>query len=124
YPELRRAHRPALLKTLPAEHRAPLRGPEGNGRFLPALRAVRLRFRAHRGSMRATAFGALRLARFTSLRFVLEAFVGEKHLFAAGEDELRPTLGTLQYFVVVFHEPLSPGPRRAGADFVPEPRIA
>jgi hypothetical protein len=56
------------------------------------------------------ALGSLRFAGFTSFGFVLEAFVGEKHLFAAGEHELRTALRTLQHLVVVFHEPLSPGP--------------
>jgi len=58
----------------------------------------------------ATALGTLRFAGFAALRFVFESFVGEKHLFAGGKYELRATLRTFQYSIVVFHEPLSPGP--------------
>jgi hypothetical protein len=104
---LGRAHGATLLKALPAEHRAALRWPEGNGCFLAALRAVGFRFRPHRTAAPA-AFGSFRLAGFAALRFVLEAFVGEKHLFAGSKYELRTTLGTLQDFIVIFHEPLSP----------------
>src|SRR6266568_867895 len=39
---LRRAHGPPLLEAFPAKNRAPLRGTEGNGGFLPALRAIGL----------------------------------------------------------------------------------
>src|SRR6266851_727579 len=46
---LRSAHRPALLEAFPAKHRPPLCGTEGDCGFLPALRAIGLRFRAHRG---------------------------------------------------------------------------
>src|ERR1700675_4483673 len=71
------------------------------------------------------ALGPLRLASFAALRFVLEALVGEKHLFAAGEHKLRTALRTLQHLVVVFHEPLSPGPmpgRRLGGLCTREPK--
>jgi hypothetical protein len=105
--KLGRAHGPPLLKALAAIHRAPLRRPEWNGCFLSALRAVRFRFRPHRTAAPA-AFGSLRLAGFATLWFVLEAFVGEKHLFAGGKYELRTTLGTLEDLIVIFHEPLSP----------------
>jgi len=105
--KLGRAHGPPLLKALAAIHRAPLRRPEWNGRFLSALRAVCFRFRPHRTAAPAT-FGSLRLAGFATLRFVLKAFVGEKHLFAGGKYELRTTLGTLEDLIVIFHEPLSP----------------
>jgi hypothetical protein len=117
---LRRAHGSALLKAFPAKHRPPLRGTEGNRGFLPALRAVGPGFRARRTGVTTTtaaALGPLCFAGFTSLGFVFETLVGEKHLFAGGEHELRPTLRTLQHLVVVFHEPLSPGPvvgRRLG----------
>jgi hypothetical protein len=56
------------------------------------------------------ALGPLGLARLAALRFVLEAFVGEKHLFAGGKNEFSAAFRTLQYSIVVFHEPLSPGP--------------
>jgi hypothetical protein len=105
--KLRRAHRAPLLEALPAEHWAPLRRPEGNGRFLAALRAVRFRFRPHRTASPA-AFGSFRLAGFAPFRFVFETLVGEKHLFAGSKYELCATLGTLQDLIVIFHEPLSP----------------
>jgi len=105
--DLRRAYGAPLLKALSAKHRASLCRPERNGRFLSTLRAVRFRFRPHRTAAPA-AFGSLRLAGFATLRFVLEAFVGEKHLFARGKYELSTTLGTLQHLIVIFHEPLSP----------------
>jgi len=105
--KLGRAHGAPLLEALAAIHRAPLRRPEWNSRFLSALRAVRFRFRPHRTAAPAT-FGSLRLAGFATLRFVLKAFVGEKHLFAGGKYELSTTLGTLEDLIVIFHEPLSP----------------
>jgi hypothetical protein len=104
--KLGRTHGAPLLEALPAKYRAPLRRPERNGCFLAALRAVRFRFRSHRAA--PAAFGSLRLAGFATLRFVLEAFVGEKHLFAGGEYKLSTTFGTLQHPIVIFHEPLSP----------------
>ena len=114
----RRSHGPALLEAFPAKHRPPLRWPERNGGFLSALRAVRLCFRPHRrGVPPGSAFRALGLARFTTLRFVLKALVGEKHLLAGREHKLRTTFCTLQDLIVIFHEPLSPGPvpgRRLG----------
>jgi hypothetical protein len=60
------------------------------------------------------AFGSLCFAGFTSFGLVLEALVGEKHLFAAGEHEFRTAFRTLQHLVVVFHEPLSPWSRLGG----------
>jgi hypothetical protein len=105
--ELGRAHGPPLLEALAAIHRATLRRPKWNGRFLSALRAVRFRFRPHRTAAPAT-FGSFRLAGFATLWFVLEALVGEKHLFAGGKHELSTTLGTLEDLIVIFHEPLSP----------------
>jgi hypothetical protein len=58
----------------------------------------------------ASALGPFRFASLAALGFVLEAFVGKKHLFAGGKNEFSATLRTLQYSIVVFHEPLSPGP--------------
>jgi len=104
--KLGRSHGAPLLEALPAKHRAPLRRPERNGSFLAALRAIRFRLRPHRTA--APAFGSLRLAGFATLRFVLETFVGEKHLFAGSKYEFSTTLGTLQHLIVIFHEPLSP----------------
>jgi hypothetical protein len=72
------------------------------------------------------ALGPFRFAGFAALGFVFESLVGEKHLFAGRKNEFSTTLRTLQYSIVIFHEPLSPGPVSAGewADFVPESRDA
>src|SRR3981189_174312 len=73
---LRRAHRPALLEAFPAKHRPPLCGTDGSCGFLPALRAVCLRFRAHRRGVSSPSPSTLRpfsLATFAALRFVFEA---------------------------------------------------
>jgi hypothetical protein len=43
------------------------------------------------------------LASLASLGFVLETFVGEKHLLAGSKDEFSPTFRALQNLVVVFH---------------------
>src|SRR5260370_14068969 len=117
-PALRAAHRPALLEAFPAKHRPPLCGTEGNRGFLPALRAVCLRFRAHRGSVApatTTALGPFSLASFATLGFVFEAFVGEKRLVAGRTNELSTTFRTLHYSIVIFHEPLSPPPLPASS---------
>ena len=68
------------------------------------------------------ALGPFGFARLAALGFVFEALVGEKHLFAGGENEFSPALRTLQHLVVVFHEPLSPGPvaGEGMGDFVPD----
>jgi hypothetical protein len=85
-----------------------LRWPEGNRRFLAALRAGRLCFRPHLPAVTSATFGTLRLAAFTSFRFVLEAFVREKHLFAGRKYKLGAALRTLQDLVMEFHLPLPP----------------
>jgi hypothetical protein len=105
--ELGGAHGAALLETFAAEDRAALGGPERNGGFLAALRARGFGFRADRRSACASsnALGALGFAGFAALGLVLEAFIGEEHLFAGGENELGATLRTLQDLIVVFHEP-------------------
>jgi hypothetical protein len=111
---LRRAQGPSLLKALSAKNRASLSRPEGNRGFFPALRTAGFCFRPHWGSVGAAsaAFRAFGFAAFAAFWLVFKSFVGEKHLFAGGKNELRITIGTLQYPVVVFHEPLSPGPLR------------
>ena len=122
-----RSHGPSLLEALPAKHRASLRWPEGHRRFLPALRTIRLGLRTHLRTAPATAsstLGTLRFATLTSLRFVLESFIGEKHLFAGRKYKLRAALRTLQYSVVEFHEPFSPraaSGKRLGALRISEP---
>jgi hypothetical protein len=66
--------------------------------------------------------GPFRFAGFAALGFVFESLVGEKHLFAGRKNEFSTTLRTLQYSIVIFHEPLSPGPVPAGAwaELVPD----
>ena len=111
---LRCAERPPLLETLPAKYRASLCRPEGNRRFLSALRAGRFCFRPHLPAVAAAtaaaaaAFGSLCFAAFTSLRFVLETFVREKHLFAGRKYKLGTALRTLQNPVMKFHLWLPP----------------
>jgi hypothetical protein len=105
--ELGGAHGSPLLEALPAKNRAPLRRPERNRSFLAALGTVGSRLGAHLAPA-STPFSALCFTAFTSLGFVLKSFVGEKHLFAGRENELRTTFGTLQDLIVIFHEPLSP----------------
>src|SRR5437016_13347511 len=89
-----RSHSPALLEAFAAEDRPPLRWPEGNRRFFPALRAVRLRFRAHRRgvsspSSSSAALGPLCFAVLAALRFVFEALIGKKHLLEIGRASCR-----------------------------------
>ena len=108
---LRRAHCPALLEALSAKDRPSLRWPEGDSGLLPALGATGFRLRACRRGVTAAALSPLGLASLASLRFVFEAFVGEKHLFAGGKHELCTALCTLQHLIVVFHESLSPWSR-------------
>jgi len=107
-----RAHGPALLEALTAEHGTPLGRPEGNGGFLAALRTVRFGFGTHLRIAAAapTALGALCFAALAPFRFVLKSLVSEKHLLAGREYKLRVTFRTLQDPVVIFHEPLSPRP--------------
>jgi len=79
------------------------------------LRAGGLGFRSHLGgsASASSAFGTLRLACLASLGFVLEAFVGEEHLFASRKNELGTALRALQDLIVVFHEPFPLDPFRA-----------
>jgi hypothetical protein len=46
---------------------------------------------------------ALGLAILTPLGLIFEALVGEEHLLAGGENELRTAVRTLQDLIVVFH---------------------
>jgi hypothetical protein len=98
-----------LLKTFTAKNGPALRGAEGNGGLLAALRAAGLGFRAHgRSSTTAATLGTLGFAAFAAFRFVLKAFVGEKHLFAASKYKLGATFRTLQDPIVVFHSRYPP----------------
>jgi len=87
------------LEARPAQHRPALRGLEGNGRRLAALRAVRPGFRAHP----RVPVGALRLALFAVLGVVPELFVVEEHLLARGEHKLGAAIDALQNSVRKFH---------------------
>ena len=51
----------------------------------------------------ARALGTLGLAVLTPLGLVFEALIGEKHLFAGGENKLLIAIRTLQDLIVVFH---------------------
>jgi hypothetical protein len=104
-------HRPALLEAFPAKYRTPLCRPERHSGLLTALRTIGFCFRAHLQAACSTGTGTLGascFAPFTSLRFVLETFIGEKHLLAGGKYKLGAALRTLQDPIVIFHEALSP----------------
>ncbi|MGB2623678.1 MAG: hypothetical protein WA857_19660 [Candidatus Acidiferrum sp.] len=60
----------------------------------------------------AAAFRSFGFAALTPFWFVLETFVGEKHLFAGSKNKLSAAFRTLQDTIVVFHEPFSRCPRR------------
>jgi hypothetical protein len=93
------------LKTFAAVHGTTLSGLERNRCFFTALRADGFGFDALNavGSRTGAARRAIGLARFAPLGLVLETLVGEEHLLAGGENELRPAFGTLQDLIVVFH---------------------
>ena len=116
--ESSRAERSALLEAFAAKNRTPLRGTEGDSRFLSALGARGLRFRAHLGgaTAAATTFGALGFAALAPFRLVLESLVGEKHLFAGSKYKFSAAFRTLQDPIVVFHEPLSRCPKSETGD--------
>ena len=98
FPKLRRcAHGPPLLETFAAEHGPALRRAERNCRFLPALRAGRFGFRPLEAiSPWTRALRAFGFAVLAPLGLVLEALIGEKHLFAGGEDKLLTAFRALQ----------------------------
>src|SRR5712672_148141 len=98
----RTTHGPPLLEAFTAEHGTPLRRAERNSCFLPTLRAGRFGFRPLEVPL-ARDLGAFGLAVLTPLGLVLEALVGEKHLFAGGENKLLTAFRTLQDLIVVFH---------------------
>jgi hypothetical protein len=64
----------------------------------------------------ARALRALGFAFLAPLGLVFEALVGEKHLFAGGEDELLTAFRALQDLIVIFHTLLR------GSTLVGEPR--
>jgi len=100
------AHGPPLLETFAAEHGPTLRRAERNCGFLSALRAGRFGFRPLEAISTWAWTRALRAFGFAILApfgLVLEALVGEKHLFAGGEDKLLTAFRTLQDLIVIFH---------------------
>ncbi len=109
YPSSRRSHRSSRLEALPAKHGPPLRWPKRNRSLFSALRARCLRFCSHRGCIStaaapASTLRAFGLAALAALRFVLESFIGEKHLFASCKYKLGTAFRTLQHPLVEFHE--------------------
>jgi hypothetical protein len=103
----RLAHAPPLLKTFAAEHGPSLRRAERNGSFLPALRAGGFGFRpleaGYAWAGRTWDLRPLGFAVLAPLGLVFEALVGEKHLFAGGEDKLLTAFRALQDLIVIFH---------------------
>jgi len=97
------------LKALPAEDRASLRRSKWHSRLLAAARARGLRFHlgitvvlsGHRG--RTEDRDPLALACLAALWLVLELFVVEEQLLPSREDEVGPTVNTLQHLVLKFH---------------------
>src|SRR5258708_16541830 len=98
----RTTHGPPLLEAFTAEHGTPLRRAERNCCFLPALRAGRFGLRPLEVPL-ARALRAFGFAVLAPLRLAFEALVGEKHLFAGGENKLLTAFRTLQDLIVVFH---------------------
>jgi hypothetical protein len=71
------------------------------------LRARGFRLCSHLGGVSAapaTTLGALGFAAFATLRFVLESFISEEHLFAGCKYKLGTAFRTLQNPIVEFHE--------------------
>jgi hypothetical protein len=103
----RESHGSPLLKAFAAIHGTSLSGFEGDRSLLPALRADCFGFYSLNDA-RTIPVGrpSYRLAGLATFRFVLEALIGKKHLFAGCENELSSTIRTLQDPVVIFHTPL------------------
>jgi hypothetical protein len=108
---LRCAHGAPLLEAFTAENRTPLRWPERDSGFLPALRAAGLGLCADGRGTSSNGFGTFGLTSFAALRLVLEALVGEKHLFAGSKHEFGCAFRALQNLVMVFHGSVPLDPR-------------
>ena len=108
--DLRRAHGSPLLKTFAAKDGAALRRAKRDSGFLATLRTAGFGFSAHRAAIGAAArgFRALGLASLAALGLVLEALIGEKHLFAGCKYKLGATLRAFQDLVMVFHGSVPP----------------
>ncbi|HTH00707.1 MAG TPA: hypothetical protein VL882_10600 [Vicinamibacterales bacterium] len=100
-----RARKLPRLETFAAKYRTSLGGTERYGRFFSASRTVGGRFHAFpsdRGTRRRAgcSFG---LARFASLRLVLEILVGEEELFTSSPNELGAAIYTIERLVLELH---------------------
>jgi hypothetical protein len=116
-----RTHGPPLLETLAAEHGPSLRRTKRNRGFLSALRAGCFGFRPLEiiGTW-TRALRALGFAILAPLGLILEALVGEEHLFAGGEDKLSTAFRALQNPVLVLHRLLRDPTLVAGPKASPE----
>ena len=100
-----RARKLPRLETFAAKYRTSLGGTERYGRFFSASRTVGGRFHAFpsdRGTRRRAgcSFG---LARFASLRLVLEILVGEEELFTSSPNELGAAIYASERLVLELH---------------------
>jgi len=96
-----------LQKALSTIHGPALRQLEGNRRLFTALGANCGRHHtlvAH-ANRRLVPLG---FASFATFRFILETFVSVKELLTSGEDELRPTVHTLEDSISVLHSAYPP----------------
>ena len=106
---LRRSRCSARHETFTAEHGTALRGAERHGGLLSASGAgglgldlgvaVGLSGRRRRAEHR----NPLGLAGLATLGFVLELLVVKEKLFPGSENEITPTVDTLQHLVLKFH---------------------
>ncbi len=97
------------METFAAEDGAALRGAERDGGLFSASRAgglglnlgVAVGLSGRRWS--AEDRNALGLASLATLGFILELLVVKEKLFPGSEDEITPTVDTLQHLVLKFH---------------------
>ena len=95
-----------LLETLPAIHRAALRGFEWNCGFTLAAGTDCLGFYAlviTPTLLQAKRLRALPLTALAAFRFVLELLIVEEELFTCGEHEVGATVHTLKDLVLELH---------------------
>ncbi len=99
---VRRSARTPMLEALAAVDGAPLRQPEGNGRFLPTLGTSRGRDRPHRA--RGSWLASLGLTSLASLGLIPKALLRVEKLFPGGEHELSAALRALDNLVLILHQ--------------------
>jgi hypothetical protein len=99
------ADRSPLLKTFAAINGAPLRRFKRYRGFFSALGTHGFGFDTLHtvAGTTSTSRCAVCLAGFAPLGLVFESLVGEKHLFAGGENKLGITFGAFQNPVLIFH---------------------